>query len=65
MYENTRTDISFWLQVYCGDCASQRAAKATPRKKASSKAPQKLEKCVVDDCASKLTGKLAMFPIYL
>ncbi|KAJ9644940.1 hypothetical protein H2204_001402 [Knufia peltigerae] len=51
--------------VYCGDCASQRAAKATPRKKASSKAPQKLEKCVVDDCASKLTGKLAMFPIYL
>ncbi|KAK5380664.1 hypothetical protein LTR20_006892 [Exophiala xenobiotica] len=51
--------------VYCGECAANRPPIKGARRKTNVKPPSLFKECVVDDCNSKLTGKLAMFPVYL
>ncbi|KIV87842.1 hypothetical protein PV11_03361 [Exophiala sideris] len=72
---NDDTKKQVWVvkacgHVFCGECAASRSTTSRGPKKIDKKRPppkpaQPFKECKVDGCSSKLTGKHAMFPIYL
>lgn len=64
-----RSFTNFPPKVFCGSCASQRVTyrKGNDRDRNKAKRPKvdQLRNCKVPGCTSRLTGKTAMFQIYL